>query len=326
MPGLRGRPRARRARRTRAAQPRPVPERRDRAGLSRDHLRDALARAACCASPTSGPREPTATWRRADTSAQLGRAACPGPIGDVFAAVERGQRRTRRRAGREHHRGRRHADARRLRRVRSDDLRRSRCCASRITCSRAAGGSKTCAGLPRSARCSPSAGVWLERNLPGVERVETGEHRRRGASGGRGRERRGDRQRARGEVYGLRTIEAAIEDRRDNTTRFLADRPRGARAQRPGPDLRGLHDAQGAGGRAAPPARAVRAARREPHLDPVAADPGQALGVPVLPRHGGTPRRPAGRARARRSGARGLLAPRAGLVPARRRAAEAPAP
>ncbi len=62
---------------------------------------------------------------------------------------------------------------------------------------------------------------WLDRNLPGAERVEatsTAAAAQRAAEDagvaaiGSG---------IAGEVYGLRTIAAAIEDRRDNTTRFL---------------------------------------------------------------------------------------------------------
>lgn len=62
---------------------------------------------------------------------------------------------------------------------------------------------------------------WLERHLPGVERVETPSS---AAAAKLAREDAGVAAIASalaGEVYGLATIEAGIEDRRDNTTRFL---------------------------------------------------------------------------------------------------------
>ncbi len=63
--------------------------------------------------------------------------------------------------------------------------------------------------------------IWLERNLPGVERVETGSSAAavRLASEDRGVAAIGSALAA--AVYGLAAIEAGIEDRRDNTTRFL---------------------------------------------------------------------------------------------------------
>ena len=63
--------------------------------------------------------------------------------------------------------------------------------------------------------------IWLERNLPGVERVETGSSAAavRLASEDPGVAAIGSALAA--TVYGLTTIEAGIEDRLDNTTRFL---------------------------------------------------------------------------------------------------------
>jgi chorismate mutase/prephenate dehydratase len=63
--------------------------------------------------------------------------------------------------------------------------------------------------------------IWLERNLPGVERVETGSSAAavRLASEDPAVAAIGSALAA--TVYGLTTIEAGIEDRRDNTTRFL---------------------------------------------------------------------------------------------------------
>ena len=63
--------------------------------------------------------------------------------------------------------------------------------------------------------------LWLDRHLPGVERVEaasTAVAARMAAEDG-GLAAIGSAIAA--EVYGLRTIEASIEDRRDNTTRFV---------------------------------------------------------------------------------------------------------
>ena len=63
--------------------------------------------------------------------------------------------------------------------------------------------------------------IWLERNLPGVERVETGSSAAavRLAAEEPGVAAIGSALAA--AVYGLNAIEAGIEDRRDNTTRFL---------------------------------------------------------------------------------------------------------
>ena len=63
--------------------------------------------------------------------------------------------------------------------------------------------------------------IWLERNMPGVERVEIGSSAAavRLASEDPGVAAIGSALAA--TVYGLATIEASIEDRRDNTTRFL---------------------------------------------------------------------------------------------------------
>jgi len=63
--------------------------------------------------------------------------------------------------------------------------------------------------------------IWLERNMPGVERVETGSSAAavRLATEDPGVAAIGSALAA--TVYGLTTIEAGIEDRLDNTTRFL---------------------------------------------------------------------------------------------------------
>jgi len=63
--------------------------------------------------------------------------------------------------------------------------------------------------------------LWLDRHLPGVERVEaasTAVAARMAAEDG---SLAAIGSAIAGEVYGLRTIEASIEDRRDNTTRFV---------------------------------------------------------------------------------------------------------
>ncbi len=63
--------------------------------------------------------------------------------------------------------------------------------------------------------------LWLDRHLPGIERVEaasTAVAARLAAADG---SLAAIGSAIAGEVYGLRTIEAAIEDRRDNTTRFV---------------------------------------------------------------------------------------------------------
>ncbi len=63
--------------------------------------------------------------------------------------------------------------------------------------------------------------LWLDRHLPGTERVEaasTAVAARLAAADG---SLAAIGSAIAGEVYGLRTIEAAIEDRRDNTTRFV---------------------------------------------------------------------------------------------------------
>src|SRR5690606_34788792 len=91
------------------------------------------------------------------------------------------------------------------------------------------------------------------------------------------------------------------------------------RAQRRRSHLGRLHGAQGGARRAAPAAGAVRRARREPDLDPVAPDARQAVRVPVLPRSRGPPRRSAGARGARRRRRARPLASRARLVPARGR-------
>jgi chorismate mutase/prephenate dehydratase len=63
--------------------------------------------------------------------------------------------------------------------------------------------------------------LWLERNLPGIERIETAST----AAAARLAAEDGDvaaiASSIAADVYGLETIELAIEDRRDNTTRFL---------------------------------------------------------------------------------------------------------
>jgi chorismate mutase/prephenate dehydratase len=66
---------------------------------------------------------------------------------------------------------------------------------------------------------------WLDRNLAGVERIETASTAAaaRRAAGDGGVAAVGSEIAA--EVYGLRVIERGIEDRRDNTTRFLVIGP-----------------------------------------------------------------------------------------------------
>lgn len=63
--------------------------------------------------------------------------------------------------------------------------------------------------------------VWLERNLPGVERVETGSSAAAVRLAAEDTSVAAIGSELAATVYGLATIEAGIEDRRDNTTRFL---------------------------------------------------------------------------------------------------------
>lgn len=63
--------------------------------------------------------------------------------------------------------------------------------------------------------------VWLERNLPGVERVETGSSAAAARLAAEDPSVAAIGSALAATVYGLTTIEAGIEDRRDNTTRFL---------------------------------------------------------------------------------------------------------
>jgi chorismate mutase/prephenate dehydratase len=63
--------------------------------------------------------------------------------------------------------------------------------------------------------------VWLERNLPGVERVETGSSAAAARFAAEDGAVAAIGSALAGAVYGLVAIEAGIEDRRDNTTRFL---------------------------------------------------------------------------------------------------------
>ncbi|RIL05568.1 MAG: prephenate dehydratase [Proteobacteria bacterium] len=62
---------------------------------------------------------------------------------------------------------------------------------------------------------------WLERHLAGVERVETASTAAAAKLAGEDAGVAAIASALAGEAYGLRTIEAGIEDRRDNTTRFL---------------------------------------------------------------------------------------------------------
>jgi chorismate mutase / prephenate dehydratase len=63
--------------------------------------------------------------------------------------------------------------------------------------------------------------VWLERNLPGAERVETGSSAAAVRLAAEDTSVAAIGSALAATVYGLATIEAGIEDRRDNTTRFL---------------------------------------------------------------------------------------------------------
>jgi len=63
--------------------------------------------------------------------------------------------------------------------------------------------------------------VWLERNLPGVERVETGSSAAAAHLAAEDTSVAAIGSALAATVYGLATIEAGIEDRSDNTTRFL---------------------------------------------------------------------------------------------------------
>lgn len=63
--------------------------------------------------------------------------------------------------------------------------------------------------------------VWLEHNLPGVERVETGSSAAAARLAAEDASVAAIGSALAGTVYGLAAIEAGIEDRRDNTTRFL---------------------------------------------------------------------------------------------------------
>jgi chorismate mutase/prephenate dehydratase len=63
--------------------------------------------------------------------------------------------------------------------------------------------------------------VWLERNLPGVERVETGSSAAAARLAAEDASVAAIGSALAATAYGLTTIEAGIEDRRDNTTRFL---------------------------------------------------------------------------------------------------------
>jgi len=62
---------------------------------------------------------------------------------------------------------------------------------------------------------------WLERNLPGVERIETASTTTAARLAAEDGEVAAIASAVAGEICGLRTVEAAIEDRRDNTTRFV---------------------------------------------------------------------------------------------------------
>ena len=160
--------------------------------------------------------------------------------------------------------------------------------------------------------------LWLERHLPHAERVETASSAAAAQLASEDPSVAAIGSALAGANNGLATIEAGIEDRRDNTTRFLLLGPRSAAAQRPRPDERRIHRAQGASRGPSPAARSLRSTRRQPDLDPVAADAGQAVRVPVLPRHGGPSRRRVRRRGARRGGRAGAFGARARVVPARR--------
>ena len=194
-PGIRARPRATDHRAAGRAQSGPLPEPGDRAGLPRDHLRHALARAGAARGllrsggdlhapggapelrPARGAREP-----RLDRRGVRGGGA--------------GQHRPGGRAGREHHRGRRHADLRCARRARRVDLRRGGPAhlAAAALAQRPARGRAPRRVAPAAPRAVPA----LARSpSPGGRADRGGQHRRRGAAGGRGREPGGDRERDR---------------------------------------------------------------------------------------------------------------------------------
>ena len=77
---------------------------------------------------------------------------------------------------------------------------------------------KRVASIPQAlAQCR----IWLERNLPGVERIESASTAAAARLAASDAGVAAIASAAAGAAYGLATVEAAIEDRRDNTTRFL---------------------------------------------------------------------------------------------------------
>ena len=217
---VRGRPRTPDRRAAGRAQSGPVPERGHRAGLSRDHLRHALARARAARRllrsrghlhAPGGAADSSASWPSSRASARSARSSRRSS----GAQIDLG-----RRAGREHHRGRRHADLRCARRARRLDLRARWSCASRSSCSRAAAGSRTCAASCRTRSRSRSAGSGSTASCRAIERIEAASTAAAARLAAEDGSLAAIGSAIAGEVYGLRTIEASIEDRRDNTTRF----------------------------------------------------------------------------------------------------------
>ena len=82
-------------------------------------------------------------------------------------------------------------------------------------------GSKTSGGWHRTAQPLAQCRRWLDRNLPGVERLETASTTAAAQLAAKDGSIAAICSAGAVEGNGLRTIEASIEDRRDNTTRFL---------------------------------------------------------------------------------------------------------
>ena len=300
--GLPGGARARPRRGARGREPGPVPDAGDPRGLPRDHLGDPLARGDGRASPTSGPRAPSRTSRRARPS-----AARPSFLPQATIA-------RRLRGGR----ARRQADhgvvpventtegvvTQTLDTLVESEL---------PICGEAVLPISLCL-LSRSGRLEDVRRVashpqplaqcraWLDRNLPARRAHRDGEHGRRGASSRRARPT--SRPSGAGSPpssSASRRRGRAIQDRRDNSTRFLVlgGEPRPRRAATTSPRVV-FTVRKAEAGRAPPAARALRAPRREPDEHPVAPAEGHALGVPVLHRRRGPPERARGRGGARR--------------------------
>ena len=101
--------------------------------------------------------------------------------------------------------------------------------------------------------------------------------------------------RAAAEVYGLNLLVAEIEDRPDNTTRFLVIGRKAVEPRRGRQDHAArLGRENGCAGRAVPPARAARAAQHQPDAHRIAPVAQEEMGLRVLHRRRG-PRRAANR-------------------------------